>query len=90
MTWLILLSSMWVLAATGVAMLPMRRQYLPGCFLLAAAPVLIGLLGYHFGWVAGLAALIAFLSMFRNPLRYFWRRWRGHEMPQVDTSRSDT
>ena len=35
----ILLAIAWVFAATVVAFLPMRRQYLPGSILLAAAPV---------------------------------------------------
>ncbi len=67
----------WVFAATFVAFLPMRRQYLPGVALLLAAPVLIGFLGYQHGWFAAAGALAAFVSMFRNPLQYFWRKWRG-------------
>lgn len=73
----ILASALWVLAATVVAFLPMRRQYAPGMVLLAAAPVLVVWLGYDYGWFWSLAAVLAFVSMFRNPLRYFWRRWRG-------------
>ena len=75
----LLLAALWVLAATGVAMLPMRHQFPPGVLLLAAAPVLIIWLGYDFGWIASLGALAAFVSMFRNPLRYYWRKWRGLE-----------
>ena len=73
------LGILWVFAATAVAMLPMKRQYVPGVALLMVAPVLIGYLAIQHGWIAGIAALIAFLSMFRNPLRYFWRKWRGLE-----------
>lgn len=73
------LAALWALAATCVAFLPMRRQYAPGLVLLAAAPLLIGWLWSAHGWIAGLAALAGFLSMFRNPLRYFWRKWRGQE-----------
>ena len=69
----------WVIASTIVAFLPMRAQYVPGFALLIAAPVLIGFLGYQHGWIAGAGALAAFISMFRNPLRYFWRKWRGLE-----------
>jgi uncharacterized protein DUF2484 len=69
----------WVFAATAVAMLPMRHQYLPGSLLLIAAPFLIGYLGYQLGWIAAIAALAAFVSMFRKPLRYYWRKWRGLE-----------
>lgn len=61
----------WVLAATIVAMLPMRFQFAPGFILLLMAPVLIYLLGQKFGWIAAIAALLAFLSMFRKPLAYY-------------------
>ena len=67
----------WVFAATFVAFLPIRRQYLPGSLLLLAAPCLIGFLGYQHGWLAAAGALAAFVSMFRNPLRYFWGKWTG-------------
>lgn len=75
----VILAVIWVFASTAVALLPMRRQYLPGATLMLAAPLLIVFLGYQHGWVAGAGALAAFLSMFRNPLRYFWRKWRGLE-----------
>lgn len=69
--------ALWVLAATVVAFLPMRTQYVPGLVLLILAPVLIVWLGLVHGWIFGLVALGGFVSMFRNPLRYFWRRFRG-------------
>lgn len=72
-----LIAMAWVFAATAIAFLPMRRQYLPGAALLFVAPPLIGFLAYQHGWLAGLGALAAFGSMFRNPLRHFWRKWRG-------------
>ncbi|SLN39839.1 DUF2484 family protein [Roseisalinus antarcticus] len=68
---------LWVLAATATAFLPMRRQYVPGLTLLALAPVLIGWLTWQHGWWIGGFALFAFLSMFRNPLRYLIRRALG-------------
>lgn len=67
----------WVLASAGVAMLPMKRQYVPGVALLIAAPILIGWIAWEVAWWAGLLALCAFVSMFRNPLRYLWARLRG-------------
>ncbi|MEO1779453.1 MAG: DUF2484 family protein [Pseudomonadota bacterium] len=67
----------WVLAATAVAMLPMRHQYIPGVALLIAAPLLIAWIGIAVAWWAGILALAAFVSMFRNPLRYFWAKARG-------------
>jgi len=60
----------------------MRRQYLPGIILLIMAPVLIIWLGYDFGWWWSGAAFLAFVSMFRNPLRYIFARLRG-QSPQV-------
>ncbi len=79
---LLVLSALWVIAATIVAFLPMRSQYAPGIVLLFAAPVLIFFIGRELGWLAAGLALFAFLSMFRNPLRYFWKRARG-ERPEV-------
>ena len=69
----------WVFAATVVAMLPMRRQFPPGIALLIAAPVLIVWLGLDFGWIASIGALAAFISMFRNPIRFYWRKWGSVE-----------
>lgn len=72
----------WVLASAAVAMLPMRRQYFPGVTLLICAPVLLLWIGYDHGWwLAGLG-LLAFGSMFRNPLIYLYRRFRG-ERPEI-------
>ncbi|MCI5112359.1 MAG: DUF2484 family protein [Marivita sp.] len=74
---LVWLSIGWVFASVSVAMLPMRYQYAPGLVLLIAAPVLIGLIGQSVGIWAACAAMLAFVSMFRNPLRYFWNRLTG-------------
>ena len=73
---------LWVLAAAVTAMLPMRRQYIPGLTLLLLAPVLIGWLFVAHGPWVGLAAALGFVSMFRNPLRYLLARARG-EKPEV-------
>ena len=73
---------LWVFASTICALLPMRRQFVPGVILMAVAPVLILWIGWATHWVFGLAALAAFVSMFRNPLRYLWARLRG-ERPEV-------
>jgi hypothetical protein len=67
----------WVLASAAVAMLPMRYQYVPGVALLIMAPFLIFWVGAVVGWWAAALAVFAFVSMFRNPLRYFWARARG-------------
>ena len=75
MSWSIIVSAVWVLAATMTALLPMRGQYVPGVALLILAPLLIVWLGYDFGW--SVAAFAGFASMFRNPLKYSYARARG-------------
>lgn len=72
----------WVFASVGVAMLPMAKQYIPGVALLLAAPVLIIMIGVQVGFVPALAGLAAFISMFRNPLKYIWAKVQGQN-PQV-------
>ena len=78
------LGALWVLASTIVAFLPMRHQYIPGGTLMFLAPLLILFIGFQHGWIWVVPALLAFLSMYRNPLRYLWRKWRGlpTETPQ--------
>lgn len=73
---------LWVLASAAVAMLPMRRQYLPGVILMALAPVLIVLVGLQVGWFMAVLGIAAFVSMYRNPLRYLVAKLRG-QSPQV-------
>jgi hypothetical protein len=68
---------LWVLAAAATAMLPMRGQMVPGLALLVTAPLLMVWIGMVHGWIWVVVALLAFLSMFRNPLIYFWKRARG-------------
>ena len=81
---LLWLCVLWVFASATVAMLPMRLQYVPGVILLLAAPVLIYFIGVQVGLIPALLGLAAFVSMFRNPLRYFWARARGQkpELPK--------
>lgn len=82
MSFSLTLAALWAVAATVVALLPMRLQYVPGISLLLLAPLLIGFIGYQHGvWVA-LLGLAAFVSMFRNPLLFFYRHFRG-EKPEV-------
>lgn len=76
---LIVVASVWVIAATIVAFLPMRYQYAPGIALLLAAPVLIFLLGREHGVLLAALAGLAFVSMFRNPLKYFAKRALGQK-----------
>ena len=77
MSWSLVAGFLWVIAAAITAMLPMRRQYPPGITLLVLAPLLILWIGHDHGlWIA-LAGLLAFASMFRNPLIYFARKGLG-------------
>ena len=82
MNWPVVIAALWVLAATVVALLPMRMQYVPGVALLLVAPVLIIWLEVLYGWWVGVLALLAFISMFRNPLRYLLARARG-QRPEI-------
>ena len=77
----LILGCLWVIASAVVAMLPMRQQMAPGLALLIAAPLLLVWIGYVHGWLWLAIGLFAFLSMFRNPLRYFLRRAMGWEAP---------
>ncbi|MDZ4089574.1 MAG: DUF2484 family protein [Tabrizicola sp.] len=72
---------LWVLLAAVVAMLPMKRQMLPGTILLIVAPFLLAWIGWYHGWGWALACIIGFASMFRNPLIYFVRRALGKPAP---------
>ncbi len=64
---------LWALAATCVALLPMRYQMLPGLVLLLLAPVLLIWIGYVHGFWAAVLGLAGFLSMFRRPLWHMAR-----------------
>jgi hypothetical protein len=81
---ILVVAALWVLAATLVACLPMRYQYIPGIGLLMAAPVLIYMIAQSYGVLLSGLALLAFVSMFRNPLRYFAKRAMGKkpELPK--------
>jgi hypothetical protein len=73
---------LWVFASAACAMLPIRNQYIPAVILLIAAPVLIVWIGYDVHPLAAIAAVAAFVSMFRNPLRYLYARLKG-EQPEL-------
>ncbi|MCG6884371.1 MAG: DUF2484 family protein [Silicimonas sp.] len=84
MSYALIAGCLWVLASAVVALMPMRRQYLPGITLLLLAPALLGWIAVDQGVWVMLAGLFAFVSMFRNPLIYLWRRARG-ERPEIPT-----
>jgi Protein of unknown function (DUF2484) len=73
----LILGCLWVVAATVTAMLPMRRQMIPGVGLLVSAPALLIWIGIAHGWLWVGFGLFAFGSMFRKPLFYLARRLTG-------------
>lgn len=77
----LILGCLWVIASALVAMLPMQRQFPPGIALLIAAQVLLVWIGWVHGWYWLAFGLFAFVSMFRNPLRYFLWRALGRPAP---------
>lgn len=72
---------LWILLAAIVAMLPMKRQMVPGLALLIVAPFLLAWIGWFHGWGWMAAGVFAFVSMFRNLLIYFVRRALGQPAP---------
>lgn len=80
LSWPLLLGCFWVFAATVTALLPMHRQMWPGLALLAAAPVLLVWIGIEHGIWWTVAGLLAFGSMFRNPLIALSRRAMGRRV----------
>ena len=90
MTSSLIAGCLWVLAAAGTAMLPMRRQMAPGLLLLATAPLMILWIAVTVVWWAGLLALLAFLSMFRRPLAALVRWAAGGERPRAATGPEGT
>ncbi len=73
----LILGALWVIAAALTAMLPMRRQMIPGIGLLIAAPVLLIWISMAHGWLWVALGTFAFASMFRRPLLHFARRAMG-------------
>lgn len=67
----------WVILSAMVAMLEMRWQRRFGLPLFFAAPFLVIWLSIDFGWFIGVACFVAFVSMYRHPLRYFVSRLFG-------------
>ena len=81
---LLFLSVAWVFASAGVAMLPIRQQFIPVALLLALAPVLLVLIALQVGWFMSVLGIAALVSMFRNPLMFILAKLRGQnpQLPQ--------
>ncbi len=76
----LILACLWVLGSAIVAMLPYRMQFPPGIALLVLSVPLVAFVGYSHGWIWAVIIVAAVVSMFRNPLRYFWRKARRKEV----------
>ncbi len=75
----LILACLWVVASAIVAMLPYRMQFPPGIALLILSVPMLIFVGYSHGWLWVAIVLIAVISMFRNPLRYFAKRAMGRQ-----------
>jgi len=80
MTPSLIFAALWVIAATGVAFLPVRRQIIPGTVLGLAALGLIVWIGIDHGWIWALPALLAFVSLFRNGFKVIPMLMRGEKI----------
>ena len=80
-SFLTLACCLWVILGTITAFLPMRRQMVPGIVLIAIAPILLFWIGFLHGWVWVIAGILAFASMFRNPLIYYYKKIRKLPVP---------
>ena len=79
----LIIGALWVVAAAITAMLPMRRQMVPGLALLIAAPGLLIWIGLTHGWLWLAVGTFALVSMFRRPLNYFTRKALGLSLPDL-------
>lgn len=73
------LACLWVLAASGVAFLPMRLQRIVGLPLVVAVPVLLYLIAAAHGLLITLACVAGVVSMLRRPLAHFWKKLTGKQ-----------
>ncbi len=73
----LVLLAIWVMLASGVAFLPMKYQRLIGLPLLISVLILIVWIARVHGIWLAVVGVFAFVSMFRKPLIYFWRKATG-------------
>ncbi|SMH54039.1 DUF2484 family protein [Maritimibacter sp. HL-12] len=84
MTPSLIFAALWVIAATAVAFLPIRRQIVPGALLGLAGLALIVWVGIDHGWLWALLACLAFASLFRNGIRAIPALIRGEKIEIPD------
>ncbi|GGD42626.1 DUF2484 family protein [Sinisalibacter lacisalsi] len=84
MTPSLVFAALWVIAATAVAFLPIRRQIIPGAALGLAGLALIVWIGVDHGWLWALPAFLAFASLFRNGFKAIPALIRGEKLEIPD------
>lgn len=70
----------WVLLATPLAFLPIRKQVIPGSILGLAGLALLVWIGFENGWVWTLVGFLAFASLFRNGFKVIPMLIRGEKI----------
>lgn len=71
MNYPVLATIVWVLMVSFVGMLPRRFHKRFGFPLLLAFPIVVILLWRELGWIWGMALILAGLSIYRYPARYY-------------------
>lgn len=70
----------WVLLATPLAFLPIRKQVIPGTILGVLGLALLVWIGFENGWVWTLVGFLAFASLFRNGFKVIPMLLRGEKI----------
>lgn len=90
MTLSLVLACCWVVAASGVAMLPSRRGHWPAAWVLIGSGIpLLGYVTYQNGPVIGLIVLAAGASILRWPLVRLWRSLRARPRRVGETDKPE-
>ncbi len=87
MTLSLILACLWAVAASGIALLPSRRQHWPHAYALIAVGIpLLGFVTYQNGPMAGLLCFAAGASILRWPMFHLLRWLRGLILPRAGRS----
>ncbi|MGH1368741.1 MAG: DUF2484 family protein [Maritimibacter sp.] len=70
----------WVLLATPLAFLPIRKQIIPGSILGIAGLALLVWIGLENGWGWTFCGFLAFASLFRNGFKVIPALLRGEKI----------
>ena len=83
MTPLFWIALTWVLATVAVSRLPVPQRTLPGALLMLCAMPIILSIGIQVGWLMAVLGIAALISLYPNPLRLLFARYRG-EVVKLD------